>query len=62
MFKLGSKAPLRGREKLNCGMLFWRDVAGNHIYVGDFGNHRVQIFEKGTGNYVGQFGCKGRSI
>jgi DNA-binding beta-propeller fold protein YncE len=38
------------------------DVAGNHIYVGDFGNHRVQIFEKGNGNYVGQFGCKGRSI
>lgn len=34
-------------------------MAGAHIYVGDFGNHRVQIFEKTNGNYVGQFGSKG---
>jgi hypothetical protein len=36
--------------------------SGPHIYVGDFGNHRIQIFEKANGNYLGQFGCKGTYV
>jgi hypothetical protein len=36
-------------------------VAATHVYVGDFGNHRVQIFDKVSGAYISQFGSKGES-
>jgi len=34
-------------------------VVGNDIYVADFGNNRIQRFNKNTGAYVSQFGAPG---
>lgn len=34
-------------------------VVGNDVYIADFGNNRIQRFNKSTGAYVSQFGTSG---
>ncbi len=34
-------------------------IVGNDVFVADFGNNRVQRFDRSTGTYVSQFGAPG---